>query len=270
MPNNNEVSKKLGRRTNNSQSAGMSNAPSITPLTPQGAPQTINQPEAENDDARRTSETVLGTSNSRQVIESFQDPREQEEDDLRSDVSLGFGNFEELMELGVPYRASDLPLNPDAYSEITVEFPSCKAFSSYGDSEKGLKKSEKVFFTAGRHFQALKLGEAGLRQSMANSTEKAMSQSGRRKVFSKELAILNELLTKLYCFRDHDRIGFAVQRIILVNLNQRLRARREQAEEDLIMSGDGIPSIPRWGLTGKADEFWSPNDFEILDRKSVV
>ena len=30
------------------------------------------------------------------------------------------------------------------------------------------------------------------------------------------------------------------------------------------MSGDGIPSIPQWGLNGKADEFWSANDFEIL------
>ena len=32
----------------------------------------------------------------------------------------------------------------------------------------------------------------------------------------------------------------------------------------MIISGDGIPSIPRWGLTGKADEFWNANDFEIL------
>ena len=30
------------------------------------------------------------------------------------------------------------------------------------------------------------------------------------------------------------------------------------------MSGDGIPNIPHWGLTGNTDEFWSTNDFEIL------
>jgi len=50
------------------------------------------------------------------------------------------------------------------YSEVVIEFPSCKPFSSYGDSEKGLRKSEKVFSTAGQHFQALKLGEVGLRR----------------------------------------------------------------------------------------------------------
>ena len=40
--------------------------------------------------------------------------------------------------------------------------------------------------------------------------------------------------------------------------------RRNEAEEDLITSGEGIPSLPRWGLHGKADEFWMGNDFEIL------
>ena len=30
------------------------------------------------------------------------------------------------------------------------------------------------------------------------------------------------------------------------------------------MAGDGIPGIPHWGLMGKADEFWTANDFEIL------
>ena len=137
-------------------------------------------------------------------------------------------------------------------------------FSSYGDTEKGLKKSEKVFSTAGRHIQALKLGETSLRRSISNYPGKNMSRNERKKIFTEELAILNELLTNLYCFKDDDRVGFALQRIILVNLNQQLRAHREQVEEDLIMTGDGIPSIPRWGLTGKADEFWNANDFEIL------
>lgn len=228
MPNNNEVMKKIGRKTNTSQSAGMtsgtSNAPSTAPPIPQGVPQSINQTGMEDDEARRTSETVLSTPNNDQVIESFQDPEDREEDESRSDISVGFENFEELTELGTPYRASDLPLDQDLYSEITVEFPSCKVFLLYGDSARGLKKSEKVFFTAGRHFQALKLGEAGLPRSISNSTEKAMTRSGCRGVFSEELAILNELLTKLYCFKDQDGIGFAVQKNILINLNQRLRA----------------------------------------------
>ena len=268
MPNNNETSKRTSRKTNNSQSAGMtggmSGAPVVVPSVPQGTPLVGILPEMEIDDTKRITEGLLGTPSGGPVIEPFQDPEDQEEDDLRSEHDLGIKEFEELTELGIPYRASDLPDDREAYSEITVEFPSCKAFSMYGDSEKGLRKSEKVFSTAGRHFQALKLGEVGLRRPIASSSGRNMSRNDRKRIFSEELAILNELLTNVYCFKDDDRIGYAIQKIILVNLNQRLRLRREQAEEDLIMAGDGIPNIPRWGLTGKADEFWTANDFEIL------
>ena len=265
MPNNNDGTKKIGRRTNNSQSAGMtsgtSNTPGMKSPIPQEVLPTNTLPEMENDEMRPISENA---PSGEQGAEPFEDPADQEEDDLRSDYSLGLVEFGELTELGTPYRPNDLPLDQNAYSEVTIEFPSCKAFSSYGDTEKGLKKSERVFSTAGRHLQALKLGETSLRRSISSYPGKNMSRNERKKIFTEELAILNELLTNLYCFKDEDRVGFALQRIILVNLNQRLRARREQAEEDLIMTGDGIPSIPRWGLTGKADEFWNANDFEIL------
>ena len=30
------------------------------------------------------------------------------------------------------------------------------------------------------------------------------------------------------------------------------------------MSGEGIPSMLHWGLTGKVDKFWMPNDLKIL------
>ena len=77
--------------------------------------------------------------------------------------------------------------------------------------------------------------------------------------------ILRELLTNLYHFNNGaNQIGFALQKIILVNLNHRLKLRRNEAEEDLIITGEGIPALPRWGLNGKADEFWTANDFEIL------
>ena len=248
MPNNSETTKKHARKTNNSQSAGMtgaaSNAPSFTPPVSQEAPQTSIFPDTVSEDARRVSEVVQGAPSSRQAKDPFVDPGEQEEEDSRSESNLDLTEFGELTKLSLPYRASDLPLDRDLYSEVTIEFPSCKTFSTYGDSEEGLKKSEKVFSTAGRHFQALKLGEASLRRPIASSVGKTLSRNERRKLFSEELSILNELLTNLYCFRDGNRVGFATQRIILVNLNQRLKACRERAEEDLIMSGDGIPSIP--------------------------
>jgi len=77
--------------------------------------------------------------------------------------------------------------------------------------------------------------------------------------------ILRELLTNLYHFNNGaDESEFALQKIILINLNQQLKMHRNEAEEDLIISGEGIPSLPKWGLNGKADEFWTANDFEIL------
>ena len=105
---------------------------------------------------------VLGVSSGRQVIEPFQNPEKQKEDDLRSGYGLGLVDFGELGKLGSPYQASNIPSDQEAYSEVIIKFPSCKPFSSYGDSEKGPKKSEKVFSMAGQHFQALKLGEASL------------------------------------------------------------------------------------------------------------
>ena len=70
--------------------------------------------------------------------------------------------------------------------------------------------------------------------------------------------ILKELLTNLYYFNSGtNQAGFTLQKIILVNLNHRLQLRRSDAEEDLIISGEGIPNLTRWGLSGKADEFWT-------------
>lgn len=94
---------------------------------------------------------------------------------------MGLTEFGELTELGFPYRASDLPLDRDLYSEVFIEFPSCKAFSTYSVSEKGLKKSERVFST-GRHFQALKLGEASLQRPIASSIGKTMSRNELKKL----------------------------------------------------------------------------------------
>ena len=140
-------------------------------------------------------------------------------------------------------------------------------FSSFGESvtDSGFERSEKIFALAGRHRQALQLGEAALRRPIYSSYGKVVSCEGRKDLFKEEMDILKELLSNLYYFNSGiSQAGFALQKIILVNLNHRLKARRNEAEEDLIVSGEGTPALPRWGLTGKADEFWTANDFEIL------
>ena len=104
MPNNNDGTKKIGRRTNNSQSAGMTGGTSNTPNTRSPIPQevlpTSTLPEMENDEMRPISENAPSGG---QGVEPFKDPADQEEDDLRSDYSLGLVEFGELTELGVPY-----------------------------------------------------------------------------------------------------------------------------------------------------------------------
>ena len=140
-------------------------------------------------------------------------------------------------------------------------------FSSFGETvtDMGLDRSERIFALAGRHRQALQLGETALCQPIYSSYDKVVSRKGRKDLFKEEMEILRELLTNLYYFSNEtNQARFALQKIILVNLNHRLKLQRSEAEEDLIVQGEGIPPLPRWGLNGKADKFWMANDFEIL------
>ena len=118
MPNNNETKKRISHKTNNSQSAGMtngaSNTPIVVPSVPQGMPQTSILPETENDNAGPTFKAVLGVSSGGQVIEPFQNHEEQKEDDLRSGYGLGLVDFGELGKLGSPYQASNIPSDQEA------------------------------------------------------------------------------------------------------------------------------------------------------------
>jgi len=103
MSSNNETRKKSARKTNNSQSAGMtSNTPIVMASVTQGTPQTVTVPEVDID-TRQTSETALGASSSGQVIEPLQIPEEEEEQELRSDYGSGAVDFRELTDLGSPY-----------------------------------------------------------------------------------------------------------------------------------------------------------------------
>ena len=177
-----------------------------------------------------------------------------------------YPDIEDLTDLGAPFGSEDLP-DRGAYKEVFVEFPACMPFASFGETvtDTGLDRSEKIFTLAGRHRQALQLGEAALRRPIYSSYGKVVSRKGRKDLFKEEMDILRELLTNLYHFNSGiNQADFALQKIILVNLNHRLKLLRSDTEEDLIISGEGIPALPKWGPSGKADEFWTANDFEIL------
>lgn len=69
----------------------------------------------------------------------------------------------DLVELGAPFAPEDLP-DRGLYKEILIDFPACMPFSSFMESvtDSGFERSEKIFALAGRHRQALQLGEAAL------------------------------------------------------------------------------------------------------------
>ena len=264
-----------GRKTNNSQSAGMtkgsSNKTSFgTTDTPRGKEVAL-ETNTQNVFMPGTPDIPEGLDIPE--ISSFQTAQEQDrltpidrQATVAETIDPDYPDIEDLVEMGVPFGREDLP-DRGAYKEVIVEFPACMPFSSFGESitDTGLDRSEKIFALAGRHRQALQLGETALRRPIYSSYDKVVSRKGRKDLFKEEMEILRELLTNLYYFNNGtNQVGYALQKIILVSLNHRLKLRRSEAEESLIVSGEGIPPLPRWGLNGKADEFWTGNDFEIL------
>lgn len=109
----------------------------------------------------------------------------------------------EDVELGVPFTPEDLP-DQGSYKEITVEFPACLPFSSFGEfiTDMGLDRSEKIFTLAGRHRQALQLGETALQQPVYSSYGRVVSCKGWKDLFEEEMDILKELLSNLYYFNS--------------------------------------------------------------------
>ena len=267
MGDNTKRSSTSGRKTNNLQSAGM------TANTPISGTMT-NTPQGKETKLETSTQNVFmpGTPDLTEELDvpeavSFQTAQEQDQPSLVPEtIKPEIPEVENLVNLGVPFAPEDLP-DRGSYREVLVEFPACMPFSSFGESitDTGLERSEKIFALAGRHSQALQLGEIALRRPIYSSYGKIVSRKEQRSFFKEEMDILRELLTNLYYFNNGtDGVGFALQKIILINLNQQLKIRRSEAEEDLISSGEGIPPLPRWGLNGKADEFWTANDFEIL------
>ena len=260
---------KPGRKTNNSQSAGMTKGTSNT--TTSG---TTNTPRGREATLETNTQNIF-TPGMPDMPEGIEIPETSsfltaQEEDQRTPVPVTvepeYPDIEDLTELGSPFAPEDLP-DRGSYKEVFVEFPACMPFSSFGESvsDTGFDRSERIFALARRHRRALQLGEAALRRPVYSSYNKVVSRKGRKDLFKEEMDILKELLSNLYYFNSGtNQVGFALQKIILVNLNHRLKLRRNEAEEDLIVNGEGIPQLPRWGINGKADEFWSANDFEIL------
>lgn len=166
---NTRKSSNSGRKTNNSQSAGMTKGTAINP--PSG---TTNTPRGRETILETNTQNVFtpGTPDIPEELDipevsSFQTAREQEQDQqtpIPTTLEPEYPGIEDLIELGAPFAPEELP-NRGSYKEILVDFPACMPFSSFGESitDTGLDRSEKIFTLAGRHRLALQLGEAALR-----------------------------------------------------------------------------------------------------------
>ena len=198
------------RKTNNSQSAGMIKGTTNTPLG------TKLETSMQNVFTPGTPELTEGLDVPEAL--SFQTAQEQDQQPLIPEMNEPeYPNVEDLSELGAPFAPEDLP-DRGSYKEVLMEFPACMPFSSFGESvtDTGLDRSEKIFALAGRHRQALQLGEAALRRPIYSSCGKIVSRKERKDLFKEEMDILRELLTNLYHFNNGtNQVGFAIQKIIL-------------------------------------------------------
>ena len=144
---NTKKSSNLGRRTNNSQSAGMMKGTSNTPIS--GTTTTPRSKEAKLE----TSTQKVFTPGTPELTEgldvpdalSFQTAQERDRPSVIPEmVEPEYPDVENLVDLGVPFAPEDLP-DQGSYKEVLVEFPACMPFSSFGESitDTGLDRSEK-------------------------------------------------------------------------------------------------------------------------------
>ena len=165
---NTKKSSNPGRKTNNSQSAGVTRGTPINPVSG-----TTNMPRGRGTILENNMQTVFmpGMPDIPEELDipevlSFQTVQEQEQDQqmpIPTTLEPEYPGIEDLIELGAPFAPEELP-DRGSYKEILVDFPACMPFSSFGESitDTGLDRSEKIFTLAGRHCLALQLGETAL------------------------------------------------------------------------------------------------------------
>ena len=177
---NTKKSSTSGRKTNNSQWAGMTrNTTNNTPIS--GT--TTNMPCRRETKLETNTQNVFtpGTPDLPDELDvpeavSFQTAQEQDQQSLIPEMGdPELPEVADLVDLGTLFAPDDLP-DRGSYKKILVEFPACMPFSSFRESitDTGLDRSEKIFALAGRHCQALQLGETALRRPIYGSYGKVI------------------------------------------------------------------------------------------------
>lgn len=143
---------KRGRKTNNSQSAGMMKgtlaaSTSGTMDTPRGREMSLEM-STQNMFTPGTPD-FPEPSDIPEAL-SFQTAQERDKEaTVPGATETKFPDIEDLIKLGAPFGLEDLP-DHGSY-KVIIEFPSCMPLSLFGESvtDTGLDRSEKIFALAG-------------------------------------------------------------------------------------------------------------------------
>lgn len=190
------------------------------------------------------------------------DPR-AEHMDLRRSSSNPF--IESLKPVSGPLLITDK--RQEKYKISEVHFTACEPLTSSG----GLTNAE---FARKRLEDAIRLGEQYLaRKPVPYPTRRFTRSEARSEIFKDIIEAVNELLTQVIRYSNGNKAdAYSVQRSLLVRVKRKLSIWFETGKSDLAELGLETLPHPAWGLSGRGDEFWNANDFEILGacfRKAV-
>lgn len=170
-----------------------------------------------------------------------------------------YEHFErDLVELGIP-------VDPDGaglFTATSIGFPlpACLPSNQYDR----LSCAAEVAWTSERSIRAVGRGQAAFNRYPIGPNHFDLLRKKDRKIFPRELRLLDELLVEVIKYEDAYQVGWQPKKGLMINLMRTLRYRREQARDSFILEGLGLPPLPIWGYDGNLAELRDENDFEII------
>lgn len=206
-------------------------------------------------ESNEPSSNIVPTSPKRESLEESLSGNFESQNQLNQQGKEEYDRvYEPLDSLSEPIRVNDA--NPRNFQVVALSFPGCEPLDSSSYDSSFLRK---------RIESALALGNRYLIRTLSYSNARRLTRSEVRTTFKEVIALLNKLLTEVIEYTNEIKSdGYAIQRDLLRELNEKLSLWRELGKPDLIYLGEGMIELPMWGPRGRAGEFWKDNDFEIF------
>jgi hypothetical protein len=139
-------------------------------------------------------------------------------------------------------------------SPILLTLPTFEAYHTYRNNTQ----------LSERRLEALRIGAGYLNKYFLHNTPKVFSRRLLKDVFGDVSARLDELLSSCVRVPIEGGFGFTIRRDYYTKMQSGLLKIKAKLGEILLVNGVSVPDLPFWGLKGDLDEFYLPNDFEIL------